>query len=85
MSLADELMAIDVAVAATDAVWRKRARELIVRAVNDGRTGKVIVEGGLWRATCKDITWYETPEAIADRLLASVDKPGESGGANQLP
>jgi hypothetical protein len=27
----------------------------------------------------------EDADAVADRLLASVDKPGESGGANPLP
>jgi len=66
-------------------VINQRVRELIVRAVIEGRSGKVIIAGGLWRAACEDITWDEWPEAIADRLLASVDKPGESGGANPLP
>jgi hypothetical protein len=74
MSLADELMAIDVAVAATDAVWRKRARELIVLAL----MGEYQAEH-MWPHDRVEA------EIIADRLLASVDKPGESGGANPLP
>ncbi|HWN82827.1 MAG TPA: hypothetical protein VNM87_12070 [Candidatus Udaeobacter sp.] len=86
MSLDDELAAIEVAVAATDLVWRKRAREMIVRAVVQAQidNDELRQEPGRHLQSYRDAL-RQAAEAIADRLLASVDKPGAGGGANPLP